>query len=194
MGLWRWGLDMKKFLVLLFVLFYSSVNAGSLAVIGGQVVESGSSCSGTYGITAAADDTNNDTGTGNIFLFKVTIDCSATAGDIYVYTKYGHDTDKEAILIIYDSNGDKVWSGTDQYAASSPGWTSEAFSGVSLSSGDYWIGGQFENEATRYGKITAVGNDVIHYTATYGTIPASVNLAAPDFTTSDIDLRAYLDF
>jgi hypothetical protein len=161
---------------------------------GSTPVAGGGGCTGNYGETEY-DGTMNDASNSAVGLTKVTIDCSATSGTIYFYSEYNvHPTLGNLTHVIYDADGDLVWSGADENADGSPGWSDEEFSGVSLSSGDYYIGAQCEGTGSRFGYKSSVGDSILWFNASYGSVPASVTLGSPDSTTSNTALTAYLAF
>lgn len=190
---------MIKRLILLFLLLPFLCSAGPIqqahkAVIAGQLIASGGgeSCSGAYGIQSA-DTTVNDDDEGSVYLSKITLDCDASAGDLYVYTQYTGNSSNEWIGVLYNSNGDLLWQSAPSFG-SSPGWQSGSFTGLSLTAGDYYIGGQHEGTSGKYGRIAAPGYTVLHYAGLFGTPPASINIGDPLNSQADYRVDAYLDF
>lgn len=147
----------------------------------------GASCSGNYGAETQSDNYNAYL---DMAIVPVVLDCDASSGTIYVWTQYA--TGKSVKPIIYDSNGDQVWVSSG--GAGTADWYSEAFSGLSLTTGTYYIGAAISATGARWGRYNSAGTNTLGYSVTYASLPTSVVLGSPDWSWTDIKLQAYLAF
>ena len=111
-------------------------------------------CTGDYGQTSGTTE-QASIGPNYAYATKVTLDCDATAGTIKVYVKLCHDTSHEVKIGLYsDSAGEPdalLYQSAKLYEAateSSFGYITASFSGLSLTTGDYWIAYVLEFEGS----------------------------------------------
>ena len=193
------------------VVKYQEVAVGSIVkaqeVAIGSVVdieEVDTGCTGTYGTTSCA--TGIDVSENTAYLTQITIDCVNTAGDVCARLLDADDTTHEVLFAIYDDNAaddggtagepfTRLWvSPSNVYDAGSASTyydVCDAFTGLSLESGDYWVGFIAENVETLYERVASGGTGRYKAIGSF-TLPVEWDHAGD--STSSLDRAIYLSF
>jgi len=165
-----------------------------------------SGCAGTYGTTSCVSGI--DASENRAYLTQITIDCADTAGDVCARLLDADDATHEVLFAIYDDDAaddtppgtagepwTRLWvSPSNVYDAGSASTyydVCDAFTGLGLETGNYWVGFIAENTETFYERVTSGGTGRYKDIGSF-TLPAEWDHAGD--STSSFDRAIYLSF
>ena len=161
-------------------------------------------CAGTYGTTSCVSGI--DASENRAYLTQITIDCADTAGDVCARLLDADDATHEVLFAIYDDDAaddggtagepwTQLWvSPSNVYDAGSASTyydVCDAFTGLGLETGNYWVGFIAENTETFYERVTSGGTGRYKDIGSF-TLPAEWDHAGD--STSSFDRAIYLSF
>lgn len=186
-----------RYILIILLLFSQVALAGSAKkVISCYNAAGGSAgCSGTYGLTTTEEafifDSNYD-----YFLRKITLDCSGTAGDLYVYLRQSVSSTTEVNYACYNDGGSGpttlAITGTTKYGSGATEWLADTATDYTLPAGTYWCGVQIESAAIEV--IKDLTDDYTNGSAFCGDTDFILDNDLTGCGTGNYDLQIYLSY